>query len=192
MISIKNKQKMYKTHFINGNTSQKQFYKAYANKLTKVKFKSRQLYYQDELFKNKSNQRKTWGVIKTLIHTTSKKAKLPNKISAEQCTICEPEQMASIFNEFFSNIGKNLANKISAENQPCPSQYLPNPISSSMFLENPRPNEVFNIIASLSNSRSCDYDGIPSYFLKIAADVISNPFCYLFEHFFLLEFFRVL
>ena len=52
-----------------------------------------------------------------------------------------------------------------------------------MFLENPRPNEVFNIIASLSNSRSCDYDGIPSYFLKIATDVISNPLSYLFEHF---------
>ena len=87
MISIKNKQKMYKTHFVNGNTSQKQFYKAYANKLAKVKFKSKQLYYQDDLFRNKTNKRKTWDVIKSLIHTTYKKAKLPNEISVEQCTI---------------------------------------------------------------------------------------------------------
>ena len=127
-------------------------------------------------------------MIKTLIHTTSKKAKLPNKISAEQCTICEPEQIASIFNEFFSN-GKNLANKISFENQPCPCQYLPSPVSSSMFLDYPRPNEVFNIIASLSNSRFCGYDDIPSYFLKIAADVISNPLCYLLKHSFSLGIF---
>ena len=49
MISIKNKQKMYKTHFLDGNTSQKQFYQAYTNKLTKAKFKSKQVYYQDEL-----------------------------------------------------------------------------------------------------------------------------------------------
>ena len=58
-----------------------------------------------------------------------------------------------------------------------------------MFLENPRPNEVFNIIASLSNFRSCGYDGVSSYFLEIAADVISNPLCYLFEHSFSLGIF---
>ena len=164
MISIKNKQKMCKTHFINGNTSQKQFYKTYANKLTKVKFKSQKLYYQDEHFRNKSNQRKMCNVIKTLIHTTSKKAKLPKKISVEQCTIRESEQIASIFNEFFSNIAKNLANKMSVKNQPCHSRYLPSLVLSSMFLKNPRPNEVFNIIASLCNSRSCSYHGILSYF----------------------------
>ena len=122
-------------------------------------------------------------MIKTLIHTTSKKPKLTNTISVEQCTISEPEQIASILHKFFSNIGKNLANKIQVKNPPCASQYLSSPVSSSMFLENSRPNEVFNIIAPLSKSRSCDYDDIPSYFLKIAADVISNPLCYLlFEH----------
>ena len=82
----------------------------------------------------------------------------------------------------------HLYMKISAENQPCSSQYLPSPVSS-MFLENPRPNEVFNIIASLSNSRSWGYDSIPSYFFKIAADAISNPLCYLFEHSFSLGIF---
>ena len=66
-----------------------------------------------------------------------KKAKLSNKINVEECTICEPEQIASIFIKFFSNIGKNLANNISVENQPCLFQYLPSPVSSSMFLVNP-------------------------------------------------------
>ena len=51
-----------------------------------------------------------------------------------------------------------------------------------MLLENPLPNEAFSIIASLSNSQSCGYDGIPSYYLKIAADAISNPLCYLLKH----------
>ena len=64
-------------------------------------------------------------MIKTLIHTTSKKAKPPNKISVAQCTICEPEQIASIFNEFFSNIGKNLANKISARRRRVVGHPLP-------------------------------------------------------------------
>ena len=36
--SIKTKQKLYLSHFVNGNLEQKQLYKKYANKLTKVKF----------------------------------------------------------------------------------------------------------------------------------------------------------
>ena len=40
---IKMKQKMYLSHFVKGNLEQKQLYKKYANKLTKVKFTSKKL-----------------------------------------------------------------------------------------------------------------------------------------------------
>ena len=43
--SIKTKQKLYLSHFVNGNLEQKQLYKKYANKLTKVKFAAKKLYY---------------------------------------------------------------------------------------------------------------------------------------------------
>ena len=33
LVSIKHKQQLYKTHFVNGNSEQKKFYKKYANKL---------------------------------------------------------------------------------------------------------------------------------------------------------------
>ena len=37
LISIKNKQKLFKTCFLQGNDFQKNFYKKYANKLTRIK-----------------------------------------------------------------------------------------------------------------------------------------------------------
>ena len=37
LVSIKRKQKMHKTHFINGTSMEKYFYKQYSNTLTKVK-----------------------------------------------------------------------------------------------------------------------------------------------------------
>ena len=46
---IKTKQKMNLSHFVNGNSEQKQRYKKYANKLTKVKFAVKKLYFQDNL-----------------------------------------------------------------------------------------------------------------------------------------------
>ena len=44
---IKTKQKMNLSHFVNGNLEQKQRYKKYASKLTKVKFAVKKLYFQD-------------------------------------------------------------------------------------------------------------------------------------------------
>ena len=37
LVSIKNKQKLYQSYFLNGNAYEKSFYKLYANKLTGVK-----------------------------------------------------------------------------------------------------------------------------------------------------------
>ena len=37
LVSIKNKQKLYQSYFLNGNAYEKSFYKLYANKLTRVK-----------------------------------------------------------------------------------------------------------------------------------------------------------
>ena len=59
LISIKHKQKLYLSHFINGNTEKRNFYKKYANKIHKIRFSSKQRYYQDELYKSKNNAFKT-------------------------------------------------------------------------------------------------------------------------------------
>ena len=37
LASIKNKQKLYQSYFLNGNAYEKSFYELYANKLTRVK-----------------------------------------------------------------------------------------------------------------------------------------------------------
>ena len=55
LTSIKRKQKLYISHFIKGDTDRQNVYKKYANKLTKIKFISKQMYYQDELNKSKNN-----------------------------------------------------------------------------------------------------------------------------------------
>ena len=80
IISIKHKQKLYLSHFINGNTEKRNFYKKYANKLNKIKFISKQMYYQDELYKSKNNAFKTWKVIKSLLSCSQNSSTTPNEI----------------------------------------------------------------------------------------------------------------
>ena len=59
LISMKHKQKSFKKHFINDNSKQKKFYKKYANKLTRINFAAKQMYYQNKLENTKFNTFKT-------------------------------------------------------------------------------------------------------------------------------------
>ena len=54
LISIKNKQKMHKYNFLNGNDAQKLLFKTYSNKLTKVKRLSKKCIFTNNLMKTKT------------------------------------------------------------------------------------------------------------------------------------------
>ena len=73
LISIRNKQKMYQTHFLNGNAVSKKMYKDYANKLTKIKATAKKLYYGQQFQNCKGDACKTWSLIKILLPNKSTK-----------------------------------------------------------------------------------------------------------------------
>ena len=58
--SIKHKQKLYRTYFLTGNAFEKQFFKKYANKLTRVKKLSKKCITQN-IFLNITPIRKKCG-----------------------------------------------------------------------------------------------------------------------------------
>ena len=60
-------------------------------------------------------------------------------------------------------------------------------MDSSIFMEPPRINKVFNLINSLNLNKSVGHDNIPPYFLKVASNVIA--LCYFFDNAFLLGIF---
>ena len=55
LTSIKNKQKLYKTCFLNGNDLDKHYFKIYSNKLPKVKNLSKKLFYNETISEHKNN-----------------------------------------------------------------------------------------------------------------------------------------
>ena len=50
---IKLKQNLYKTHFRNGNESEKQCFKKFANQLTRMKIQATRAYYHATIFEKK-------------------------------------------------------------------------------------------------------------------------------------------
>ena len=66
LISIQNKQKLHKSHFLEGNHVSKLIYKTYANKLTKVKSLAKKLFFAQKLTNCKVDRRKMWKSSKPL------------------------------------------------------------------------------------------------------------------------------
>ena len=56
--AIKDKRKMYKTHFLSGNSAQKELYKRFSNKLTKMKTRAKRNYFENELQNHSGNPKK--------------------------------------------------------------------------------------------------------------------------------------
>ena len=65
---------MIRTHNSNGTIAEKQFFRKYSNKFTKLQALSKKLHYALEFAKNRKTERKTWEIIRSV---------LPNKQNSE-------------------------------------------------------------------------------------------------------------
>ena len=63
MTSIKKKQAMHKTHYVNGLRVAQLLYKNYCNVLTKTKTIAKKLYYYQKLSEYHNNPKKTWDIL---------------------------------------------------------------------------------------------------------------------------------
>ena len=101
MISIRKKQKLFVTHFLKGNDSQKSFYKQYANKLNNLKYHSKKMYLNREFEENKHNLQKIWKTNNSLLHNKTKTADFSSKTKADEIIVDDPTEIANCLNQHF-------------------------------------------------------------------------------------------
>ena len=82
--------------------------------------------------------------------------------------IDNPTAIAEEFNNFFVNIGPNLAKSI-PHSAKCPLDFLKNSYCQSMFFRPTVPEEITDIIGNLKSSSSSGYDNIPIKIVKFCA-----------------------
>ena len=182
LTSIKRKQKLYISHFIKGDTDRQNVYKKYANKLTKIKFISKQMYYQDELNKSKNNAFKTWSVIKSLLSCSQNSSDQPELINQKGKVLTDSQTISDSFNTYFSTIGLDLTTKFNGQDTNAYLEFLSTSNISSLFISPCTENEVIQQINSFKNNSSSGPDEISSRFLILAAEVLATPLKILFNY----------
>ena len=151
----------------------KKNFSKYTNILAKLKALSKKIYFRSEINKNKSNARKTWDIIRSV---------LPNKLNREPPSSLkinnvisrEPSVIANEFNEFFCTIGPTLAGEMKDITNCSAEQFFDKPLPDSIFLEPPKLTEVFDDVMSFKD-KAVGHDNVSAFFLKAARHEIT-PF----------------
>ena len=97
LVSIKLKQKLYRSHFMSHDLEKQQFYEQYSNKLNKIKYKAKKFFYVD-LFEEcfiHNNPSKIWSTVYSLLHTKSDNPSTPSKLRINDIVVNNPVELAN-------------------------------------------------------------------------------------------------
>ena len=93
--------------------------------------------------------------------------------------IYDKQEIANDFNDFFVNIGPELANKIVIPENNDVLQYMNDRNVNSMFLHDVNKKEMLDVIKSFANKTSTDYNGMNMFILKKITNCIVDPFLHI-------------
>ena len=165
------KRKLLRKYQKSPTNQNKQQLNAYCKIYYKLISKSKSLYYGNKLAENASNSKAQWNTLRQLTNLENKKDKPDiSLIEFEGKEYTDKVDICNVINNFFTNIGPNLASKIKGQKNF--REYLnkldkPN---STMKLREMANLEIRNIIKASKPKSSSGIDGISSKLLKQTMD----------------------
>ncbi|CAB4010237.1 RNA-directed DNA polymerase from mobile element jockey-like, partial [Paramuricea clavata] len=154
-------------------------YKQTRNKVNIEMKKAKKDYYSKRIAGQKQNPKEAWKTMNNLLGRQNKPTKV-NELSISGNNLTNSEDIAEGFNEFFSNIGPDLASKIDTSNHNF-QEYIKKPKSEFTVFESITTNKVYYLLRGLSSAKATGIDKISSKILKLAAPAISSSLTYIFN-----------
>lgn len=178
--SINRKDKLYKEHRKHPNDlSKKHEFINYKNNLTTIIRTAKRNYYQIRIDTCKNNSKILWNTVNELTGKTKTENNITEIHNVQGISVTDSSEIATEFNNYFSNVGPELANKIP---QTSGLKRSRGSLPHSIFLEPATKTEVINTIKSLKNKKSPGCDEITAECLKEIANEIATPLCYLINN----------
>ena len=126
------KNNLYKKFIKNRNEINEQRYKKYKNKLISVLRMSKQEYYTKILNKHKNSIKETWNILRNVTGSSTANT-FPNSFVIDNKLISNKNDIVNDFNNFFTNIGPDLAKNISNTSNKHFIDYLGTSVTESIF-----------------------------------------------------------
>ena len=178
--SIRHKHKLYINFLKKKSPEAGDRYKKYKNKLTHTIRLAKKAYNTDQLNKLKYDLKKTWKFLNTIIGRKTKINTLPDHFTHDNKTITDHHDITNIFNDYFVNLGTNLANDIPAPSKPF-NTHLTNSPPNSMFLNPITLQEMQDLRHLLKAGKSSGTDNIDPGIANKSYDHITTPLMHIFN-----------
>ena len=154
-----------------------QIFKLKRNQVTRMKNKLKQEYFNSLLAEQSKRPKDLWKTLKQLVPGKNTKSTGIKRLVSDGEDITCPKGIADHFNEFFVNVGVQLASKFSSD-----TTKINPPVSDKLFnFSFIQTRDVERHISALKNGKATGLDGIGSRILKAGSPVISIYLAKLFN-----------
>ena len=144
-------------------------YKTSRNKVNIELRNAKKDYYSSKIADQKFNPKKAWKSINNLLGRQNKPT-VVNEINLDGKSFTTPKDIAEGFNDYFSNIGPDLASKIDKTAESEFAAFQPVTVS-----------HICRLLHGLSSNKATGIDKISCKIIKIAAPAISDSLTFIFN-----------
>ena len=136
-------------------------------------------YYSSKIADQKFNPKKAWKSTNSLLGRQNKPTVI-NELRVGENNFTNHEDIAEGFNEYFSNIGPNLASNIDSSNYNFET-HVKNAKSEFAAFQHVTVNHVSHLLHGLSSNKATGIDKISCKIIKLATPVISDSLTLIFN-----------
>ena len=175
--------KLYKASLIEGSTEHEaNNYRAYRNTYNWTKRAMMQKYYRDKSTDYRTNTRKLWELMNSIIGKNKHTGCSVSHITVDGVKIFSKKLIAEEFTKFYSKLGESLAAKITPSTESLENylSLIPRIVNSLVLVET-NTVEIEKIIEHLPNKSSSSHDRVSNTLLKRLGKSLSYPLGIIFN-----------
>ena len=138
-------------------------------------------YYATKFLNNKTNPKYAWKTVNEILGR-SQKLNIVNEINLPEKTVTSTTELINVFNDYFTDVGPKLAEKIEYEHNCSFRDFIPQHEPVERFIFQPvNVATVYRLITKLTISKATGIDEISAKVLKAAAPAIAEPLTRIFN-----------
>lgn len=180
LISRRKKELLYRKQLRSPLPESIASYKSFNNLYNRLCRAAKKQYYHSKFTEFSMDGKKTWQLVNTVLGRTFNKCTLPEKFVSNGKVLSGDYEIAEGFNNFFSDIGPSLANKI-PESKLSFADFLNNRVDNSFTFQNVTPEVLLFALDKMKNKNSSGNDNISTNLLKYSIDPLILPLCHLYN-----------
>ena len=178
--AIKHRNNLFHIQINNGTNENIEKWKKYRNVLNKIIKNTQKEYYQNLIKQHNNNCTGLWKTLGSIISKKNRESNI-NKLKINNKVTNNSMQIANGINDFFTNIGPELASKFQNINKRGFMKFMEKTYTHSMYMQNTNPDEIIKLINKLDSKKSPGFDEISAKFLQLCAPYISEPLANIFN-----------